>query len=678
MKKILAASILAGTMLLGSTSLVSAEHIFRNLGEPVYQSAATEFSGGDGSEESPYEISSAQELQLLSDLLGNPDDSTTDYGRKNYILTADISLNDTSAYENWKENRPEYDWRPIGRECNFTGVFDGNGHTISGLYINGEKTEDDGKNTEYGLFANSFGTIKNLTVENAYVEVSGYPVDIGILAGGLSKEGTVTDCTVSGTVNGYDGYCGGVVGNASDCAIANCEFNGTVTAAGKESQVTLGGIAGYYMSSEGYDYSFNEELDYDSFVIQDCVNKGTISLDDKNSINSTAGGIVGSGDGNILNCVNEGVVEANDEDKMGSASAGGIIGCISGYNVSSCTNKGSVTCTGGNAGGIAGTAYVMDSRFPVRISDCVNEGMVSAPDYYYAGIVGNAYVDATDGELTISGCTNQQDFTEGEGTGILHHAALSDGGTMILADDVNHGAISTEGQDAAGILAYVTNMGANWNLTVERCVNTGDVQSSLHAGGIVCFTYFPATEDQNTTFTVADCENSGNLSTSKINGYMGGIVAVDGLMLTKTQITGCRNTGDITFEGNLTVGKDEKETVENKNAFTLSVTGGGIVGRVGQSLLLSTDADKPDKSMIGIEDALVTISDCESTGNLTAQNPEKGDGVSEEYKEKYADALWQSNLGGILGDCSCTEGYSVRIENCTHNAENEIGNPELQ
>ena len=110
------------------------------------------------------------------------------------------------------------------------------------------------------------------------------------------------------------------------------------------------------MSSEGYDYSFNEELDYDSFVIQDCVNKGTISLDDKNSINSTAGGIVGSGDGNILNCVNEGVVEANDEDKMGSASAGGIIGSISGYNVSSCTNKGSVTCTGGNAGGIAGTA----------------------------------------------------------------------------------------------------------------------------------------------------------------------------------------------------------------------------------------------------------------------------------------------------------------------------------
>ena len=113
MKKLLAASILAGTMLWGSTSLVSAEHIFRNLGDPVYQSAATEFSGGDGSEAAPYEISSAQELQLLSDLLGNPDDRTTEYGQKNYILTADISLNDTSAYENWKENRPEYDWRPL-------------------------------------------------------------------------------------------------------------------------------------------------------------------------------------------------------------------------------------------------------------------------------------------------------------------------------------------------------------------------------------------------------------------------------------------------------------------------------------------------------------------------------------------------------------------------------------
>ncbi|MDD5803449.1 hypothetical protein ACTQWG_15220 [Blautia sp. HCP3S3_H10_1] len=678
MKKLLVASILAGTMLLGSTSLVSAEHIFRNLGEPVYQSAATEFSGGDGSEESPYEISSAQELQLLSDLLGNPDDRTTEYGQKNYILTADISLNDVSSYESWKEKRPEYDWRPIGRECNFTGVFDGNGHTISGLYINAEKTEDDGKNTEYGLFANSFGTIKNLSVENAYVEVSGYPVDIGILAGGLSKEGNVTDCTINGTVNGYDGHCGGVVGNASDCGITNCEFNGTVTAAGKESQVTLGGIAGYYMSSEGYDYSFNEELDYGSFVIQACVNKGTISLEDAASINSHVGGIVGSGDGNIINCVNEGTVEGSDEDKSGSANAGGIIGYLSGNNISSCTNKGSVTCQGGNAGGIAGVAHVMDSRFQVEISDCVNEGMVSAPGYYYAGIVGDTYVNGKDGVLTISGCTNQQDFTEGEGAGIVHHASLSNNGNMVLKDDVNYGAISTEGQDAAGILAYVTNMGANWNLTVERCVNTGDIQSSLHAGGIVCFTYFPATQDQNTTFTVTDCENSGNLSTSEINGYIGGIVAADGLMLTRTQITGCKNSGDITFEGNLTVGKDEKETVENKNAFTLSVTGGGIVGRVGQSLLLSTDADKPDKSMIGLEDALVTISDCESTGNLTSQKPETGEGVSEEFKEKYADVLWKSSLGGILGDCSCVEGYSVKIENCTHNAENEIGNPELQ
>ena len=72
----------------------------------------------------------------MAELLSDPENRSTEYRTQNYILTADISLNDASDYENWGTERPEYDWRSIGAEATFTGVFDGNGHTISGLYQN--------------------------------------------------------------------------------------------------------------------------------------------------------------------------------------------------------------------------------------------------------------------------------------------------------------------------------------------------------------------------------------------------------------------------------------------------------------------------------------------------------------------------------------------------------------
>ena len=67
------------------------EHQHRDIGEAVYREAAFAFAGGDGSESSPYEISSAEELQYLAELL--VEDALSDYRGKYYILTADISLN---------------------------------------------------------------------------------------------------------------------------------------------------------------------------------------------------------------------------------------------------------------------------------------------------------------------------------------------------------------------------------------------------------------------------------------------------------------------------------------------------------------------------------------------------------------------------------------------------------
>ena len=66
-------------------------------------------------------------------------------------LTADIVLNDVSNFKNWETKPPKNSWEPIGNEggfisgyCPFAGVFKGNGHTITGMYV---------KKTDYGFFA---------------------------------------------------------------------------------------------------------------------------------------------------------------------------------------------------------------------------------------------------------------------------------------------------------------------------------------------------------------------------------------------------------------------------------------------------------------------------------------------------------------------------------------------
>lgn len=157
----------------------------RELGSPVYMEASKEFSGGDGSEESPYEISTANDLRLLAEIYNTEDDRIYDYKHKYYILTDDIVLNGTFNYENWAEERPAYDWSPIGKRNDFDGCFDGNGHTIRGLCVNYDVVDDHSED-RYGLFAYVSGTIKNLNIENAYVEVSGDIATVGIFVGNLS------------------------------------------------------------------------------------------------------------------------------------------------------------------------------------------------------------------------------------------------------------------------------------------------------------------------------------------------------------------------------------------------------------------------------------------------------------------------------------------------------------
>jgi len=109
---------------------------------------------------SPYTITTAEQLAGLASL-----STTNNFEGETIILGADIVLNDTSNFANWESSPPANQWTPIGTsDSRFKGTFDGNGHTISGLYISDSLSD----NKALFMYTENC-TIKDLTMTNCYV-----------------------------------------------------------------------------------------------------------------------------------------------------------------------------------------------------------------------------------------------------------------------------------------------------------------------------------------------------------------------------------------------------------------------------------------------------------------------------------------------------------------------------
>ena len=203
----------------------------------------------------PFLISNAEGLKWFRDYVNSAADGSPNPYVLCATLTADIDL-DGDAWTPIAPKTVTYDGKTYG----YCGIFDGGGHTISGLNVSGES----GFSGLFGVVTHN-GTIKNLTV-----------------AGKVSS--TMPQC-----------YAGGIVGKASGTAtIENCSNHCSVS--GGDTSF-IGGIAG-----------FN---DSDAKII-DCYNVGTISSERTPQVN---GGIVGSNSGTISNCYNVGKV--SDGDRVG-------------------------------------------------------------------------------------------------------------------------------------------------------------------------------------------------------------------------------------------------------------------------------------------------------------------------------------------------------------------------
>ena len=185
--------------------------------EISFTTEESDFAGGDGSSDNPYQITAAEHLTNVSE-----------YMDSYFVLVDNIDL---SAYGDGYDGGAG--WEPIGTQVNpFTGSFDGNGHTITGLYINRPDTY------YVGIFGctGADAEISNLRLLN--VDVSGYG-GVGALVG--ENHGTITGSCAAGSVEGSD-YVGGLVGRNGEvatCSIIDCYS--AVNVVGAES---VGGLAG--------------------------------------------------------------------------------------------------------------------------------------------------------------------------------------------------------------------------------------------------------------------------------------------------------------------------------------------------------------------------------------------------------------------------------------------------
>lgn len=266
---------------------------------------------GIGTQENPYEIKTASDLNRLRNL------NTKD---NHYVLTNDLDLSyDTTNTKGLFYNSGA-GWLPIS---DFYGSFNGNNHVISGVYINRPK---DISKDPVGIFEKIFGTnnyIKNLIIKD--VNINGY-LDAGALAGKISitDEIEINNVSVIGGKVNSSYYNGGLIGGMNvskgvtenvNCNMYNLYSNVSV---GNIDTVFAGGIIGV-VEGQKLNVTINDSASYSKV-------SGNGSLGD-----SAIGGIVGDG-GLVNNLTINNAISAGSYKTQAATRLGAAVGYINQTN----------------------------------------------------------------------------------------------------------------------------------------------------------------------------------------------------------------------------------------------------------------------------------------------------------------------------------------------------------
>ena len=335
---------------------------------------------GDKINDEVYEISNAGQLYWFAGLVNGTLSGETQNASANAVLTADIVVNKNVLKSDGTVNEGTFkEWTPIGNSYNgsYTGIFEGQNHTISGLYFKQENTE------EVGFFGYNRGKISNVGILDSYF--CGFS-QVGGVCGYNSS--TITNCYNKGVVDGtadrassFGGVCGCNLG-----ILTNCYNTGIV-----KGQLFVGGVSGN-----------------NGKMITNCYNTGIVKG------HEWVGGVSGENSGTIINCNNEGKVSGTEyyvggvsgENKKtitncyntGIVSGQSYVGGVNGYNINgtiiNCNATGEVNGTGSYVGGVIGMN--------------LNKGTITNC-YYDSTIYTGAAIGTNSGTTTkIEGKTTEQ------------------------------------------------------------------------------------------------------------------------------------------------------------------------------------------------------------------------------------------------------------------------------
>src|SRR5574344_54838 len=303
---------------------------------------------GSGTATDPYRIYNASQMKsIASDY--HPGSGAGSFFR----LMNDIDLNpgitiapDGKCTDSSGAAASPCEWTAVGSmSARFTGEFDGNGHTVRGVYI-------DKPGSDYqGLFGviGSGGEVKDLTVKESFI--CGRSSTGGISGGSM---GTISGCSFSGGVKGSGSsvVIGGICGRNYSGTVKYCSFTGSVSGSS-----SAGGVCGYNLGG----------------TITNCTVSGAVT-----STGDVAGGVCGENDCTIANCTGSGSVTSTGNG------VGGICGYNSGGTITNCTGSGAVSGSS-SVGGVCGF-----NEGGGTIKNCYYDSTV----YTGSGIGGSSSVEA--------------------------------------------------------------------------------------------------------------------------------------------------------------------------------------------------------------------------------------------------------------------------------------------
>ena len=417
---------------------------------------ATAPASGDGSAGSPYQIATLDNLYWIIQNSGE--------WSKNFEQTGDIDATSTSG---WDGNQG---WTPIGNSTvQFTGSYDGKGHTISNLFINRPST------TYQGMFGYSDGSavIKNLGLTS--VNITSGQLS-GVLLAKAYNNTTVDNCYATGNLTIASGslVAGGLVGYLGDDGSATCTLQNSYSEVNVSASAVkyVGGLCGMIKGS--------------GTSITKCYSTGDIAGVDDNSgafLGNTQTGVT------VSECYCTGNINANNASNVAP-----FIGSVLAATISNCYSSGSVSGTGTNSAG----GFIAN-----------NTGTV---EYCYS--TGTNNIEASSGFIKSSTGTLTSNFLDVEASGCTDGTAGNGNGddTAIEETTANMKTTSTytsESWDFTSTWEIVGGDGANYPTLKEAPVPVELTSfEAVAKNGSVLLTWETATEVNNYGFDV-EASNDG-------------------------------------------------------------------------------------------------------------------------------------------------------------------------